>query len=365
MKIIVIGTRGIPNIQGGVETHCQELYPRIVENGNHEVTIILRSCYVKDVGIKSYKGINLKTIYAPQNKNFEAIIHTFLSILYAAYIRPDIVHIHAIGPNLFAPLGRLLGLKVVMTHHGPDYQRKKWGKMAKKFLMLGEKAGIRFANAVIVISKEIQNHVESRYKRSCSSLIPNGVPKVSPDIGEGHLHTFNVKRRGYIFTLGRFVPEKGFDYLVNAYLKSRCSSTLDLVIAGDADHETSYSRQFKELAKKNGIITPGFVKGDVLAQLFANARAFILPSFYEGLPISLLEAMSYRLPILASNIPANTQVGLPDICYFKVGDETSLIDSMDNLLSDEGLIDIDYDLRRYDWDEIAIETIRVYEKILG
>ena len=127
MNIIVTGTRGIPSIQGGVETHCEELYPLMLSSGNIHIMLICRSAYIsKEKRRINYKGIDLKTLYSPKSKSFEAIVHTFLTVLYAAYKRPDILHIHAIGPNLLTPLARLLGLKVVMTHHGPDYERQKW-----------------------------------------------------------------------------------------------------------------------------------------------------------------------------------------------------------------------------------------------
>ncbi|WP_285009799.1 glycosyltransferase family 4 protein [Pedobacter faecalis] len=364
MKIFVTGTRGIPNILGGVETHCEELYPLIAEEFNCEITVILRSSYIVKTELRTYRGVKLKSIYAPRSKMFEAIIHSFLAVLWAAICRPDVLHIHAVGPNLMAPLARIFGLKVVMTHHGPDYERAKWSKAAKLFLKLGEWAGVKFANRVIVISEEIKKSLVDKYGRADSILIPNGVSITGkPVVRYEILKKFDLEKRSYIFTLGRFVPEKGFDYLIRAYKKTGLSRKYKLVIAGDADHETSYSQELKKQGEVAGVVFVGFRKGEELAQLFSNCRLFVLPSFYEGLPISLLEAMAYGLQILASDIPANLQVNMPSENYYPVGDETVLAQKLVEILENSVVEDKTYDLRPYDWRVIAKSTFEVFKTL--
>jgi glycosyltransferase involved in cell wall biosynthesis len=360
---MVIGSRGIPNIPGGVETHCEHLYPHMLENGANSITVVGRSAYIEEKIINTYKGIYLKTIYSPKSKSLEAIVHTFLSVCYAGIKRPDIVHIHAIGPNLLTGFARLLNLKVVMTHHGPDYKRMKWNGLAKFFLKQGEWMGVKFSKKVIIISQEINDLIAETYNRRDGVLIPNGVNKPVITTDSDYIESIGVVKGQYIFTLARFVPEKGFDYMIRAYAKSSISKKYKLVIAGDADHESEYSIGLKKLAKENNVILPGFVKGEKLNQLFSNAALFILPSFYEGLPIALLEAMSYGLPILASDIAANTQVNLPESCYFKVGDEAVLTSYFDN--TDLKYLErFEYDMKRYDWKEIAAQTLDVYKSIM-
>lgn len=363
MKIMVMGTRGIPHIPGGVETHCEHLYPRMIKGGANSITVICRSNYVVDKSLKEHHGIKLKNIYSPKSKSFEAIVHSTLAVLHAAVKRPDVLHIHAIGPNLVAGLARLLGLKVVMTHHGPDYKRMKWNGIAKFFLKTGELMGVKFSKKVIVISQEIKDHIAATYGRNDCVLIPNGVDKPTINDNTDYIGSLGLVKGQYIFTLGRFVPEKGFDYMIRAYAKSVISKKYKLVIAGDADHESEYSLELKALARKNNVVLTGFIKGEKLQQLFSHAAVFIIPSFYEGLPIALLEAMSYRLPILSSNIPANTQVNLPAENYFEVGNETSLLSHLDNVSFTENQR-IDYDMRRYDWNLIADETLDVYKSIV-
>jgi len=364
MKIVVLGTRGIPNILGGVETHCEELYPRLVKSGL-DIEIITRSPYVKDKSIKNYKGVKLKHLYAPKLKSFEAIIHTLVGLLYARLKSPDIVHIHSIGPSILVPIARLMGLKVVFTNHGPDYNRQKWNKAAKFVLELGEKNGAKYSNKVIVISEVINSILQKKYKRTDANLIYNGVniPKISDNISL--LKEIGIEKGKYILTVGRFVEEKGFTDLIKAFTALKPNG-IKLVIAGDADHETEYSKKLKNMAMKNGIILTGFVKGEKLNQLFSNNCLFVLPSYHEGLPISLLEAMSYNNKVLVSDIEPHKELGLTDDCYFKTGEIVDLKAKLDDKIFRKS--DNDYQeliKLKYNWDNISKQVINVYKSLFA
>ena len=364
MKIVVTGTRGIPNILGGVETHCEELYPRIVKMG-HDVTIIRRSCYVReDNKLGEYKGIRLIDVFAPKKKSIEAIIHTFLAIIKARSLNADVVHIHAIGPSIMTPFAKLLGLKVVTTNHGPDYDRDKWGKLAKAVLKTGEYLGTKFSDRVIVISKVIASILEDRYNRRDSVLIYNGVTPPIKSKNTDYIESFGLKPKKYIVALGRFVKEKNFHQLIEAYTQSN-TKDFQLVIAGDADHEDEYSLSLKKLAKDNNVILTGFIKGERLNQILTNAALFVLPSSHEGLPISLLEAMSYNIDVLVSDIPANTLDVLKKSDFFKVNDIDSLKKALETKIhNSEHLTHREYELGEYDWDRIAEQTLKVYESVV-
>lgn len=364
MKIVVTGTRGIPGIQGGVETHCEELFPRIAAMG-HDVTVIRRSCYVTESNrITEYKGVRLLDVYAPRKKSLEAIVHTFLAVIKARRLGADILHIHAIGPSIMSPFARLLGMKVVITHHGPDYDRGKWGRMAKAVLKTGERMGARFADRVIVISRVIAGILADRYGRRDTDLIFNGV--TMPRISGRHDYTqsLGLTPGRYIAAVGRFVPEKNFHQLIEAFGRSGLAAQgWRLAIAGDADHEDDYSRQLKKQAADSGIVLTGFIKGEKMSQLMAGAALFVLPSSHEGLPISLLEAMSYRRDVLVSDIPANTIPELERQDFFPVGDVDALAAALCRKLAAPGS-PRDYDLSSYDWDTIARQTVSVYEQAL-
>lgn len=363
MKIVVIGTRGIPDISGGVETHCEELYPRIAAMG-HNVTVIRRSCYVDEHNhLDEYRGVRLRDVYAPRKKQLEALVHTFLATLSAWRLHPDVLHVHAIGPSLLVPMARLLGMKVVMTNHGPDYNRQKWGRIAKTMLKLGERVGTKWANEIIAISSDIVQSLQSKYDRSNANLIYNGVNKPRKSKSIDYIESLGLSSRKYIVALGRFVKEKGFHDLIEAFEKID-NNDYKLVIAGDSDHEDGYSLTLKNMARDAGVVLTGYIKGERLNQVMSNAALYVMPSYHEGLPISLLEAMSYGLDVVVSDIPANRLSCLSSDDFFKTGNVVSLQQKIEEKLS-SAQVGRTYDLSKYDWDKIASQTVDVYRRIVS
>ncbi len=366
MKIFVAGTRGIPEIPGGVEKHCQQLYPRITASG-HEVRLARRRPYVSD-GLQEWNGIELTDLFAPRTKKFEAIVHTFLAVLAARRWGADIMHIHAVGPSLMVPFAKLLGLRVVVTNHGPDYNRAKWGRSAKALLKLGEWLGSLFSDEVIVISKGIGEIVRKRASRE-SNLIYNGIPQPHFSESTDDVLAYGLRPKRYALALARFVPEKGLHDLVDAFKKT--DTDWNLVLAGDADHEDKYSRALKAAAAEDPrIVLTGYITGERLEQVLTHAGLFVLPSYHEGLPIALLEALTYRLPCLVSDIQPNLEVELPEQCYFRCGDvdhlQGQLLKHLEGVLSEAEQQMIQSMIKqKYDWDRIAVKTMDVYHKATG
>ncbi len=368
MKIVVTGTRGFPNVQGGVETHCQHLYPRLAEMGL-DVTACTRSQYLTRPFKTDWKGVKFINIRCPKNKSFEAIIHTALAIFKTRSIHPDIIHIHAIGPSLLVPLAKLMGLKVVVTHHGPDYNRAKWGFMAKAILKLGERLGCKYADQVIAISSEIKEHIKKEFNKD-AHLIPNGVDIPQLSHNTDYIESLGLTPNKYFLAVGRFVPEKGFDDLITAF--SSFDTDWKLVIAGDADHQAPYSEQLKLNVKGNeNIVLTGFIQGDALNEVYSHAGLFVMPSYHEGLPIALLEALSYGLPVLVSDILPNKEVQLDEDKYFPVGNIDALAEKM-HLWQNTGAFSIEEQTeqiemvkQKYNWDKIAQQTLEVYNSIFA
>lgn len=362
MKIVVTGTRGIPDIMGGVETHCEELFPRIAGKG-FDVTVIRRTNYVKD-DLTEWKGVKLLDIESPKKKSFEAIVHTFRAVNRAKKMGADILHIHAVGPALLVPYAKALGMKVVFTHHGPDYDRDKWGLAAKTVLRLGERLGCMFADEVIVISDVIRNLIKEKYGRTRHvRLIYNGVSQ--PEICDfpEYFNELGIEKGKYILGMCRFVPEKNLHHLIAAYVKIKeTSPDIRLVLAGDTDFEDDYSRGLKETARKNGVVLTGFIKGKRLHSLLTHCRCYCLPSSHEGLPIALLEAMSYGVKVVVSDIPANLEVGLPENDYFPTGDVDVLAEKLKGVV-DGPLEHVAYDMSKYDWDKIAGQVSEIYHQL--
>lgn len=365
MKIAVVGLRGIPNIMGGIESHCQQIYPRIANEGV-EVTVIGRSPYLEKRKTE-YKGVSIVGLWAIQNKFLETFLHTFIAIIYSAvFIRPDVLHVHAIGPAIFTPFARLLGLKVVVTHHGADYDRQKWNALAKYILKTGEKMACRFANKVIVVGRSLTSELQNRFPKRKRNIIfiPNGTLAnfgfdcVNSDLPKD----LSVSFDGYILAVARLVPEKGLHDLINAFKHSE--TPYKLVIVGDADHDDEYSQQIKKEASEEVVIA-GRRSGIELQSLYKFAKVFVLPSYHEGHPIVALEAISAGTKVILSDIQPNLDIALQADCYFKVGDVDSLTRKLNNLDKLNLHVEQSEFLARYDWNAIAIETKSQYASVLG
>ena len=232
MKICAIGLRGIPDVMGGIESHCQQLYPKMVKQGA-KVTVLARSPYVKEKRF-NFEGVEVISVWALRHKLLETFLHTFIAIIYARlFVRPDIVHLHAVGPAIFTPLARLLGMKVMVTHHGADYDRQKWSPFAKKVLRFGEKMGIVYGNAILVVGRTLTERLKLRFPEDSDKIqyVPNGMlPKFAEDVCDSYLpRDLGLQPGNYVLAVGRLVPEKGFHDLVQAHKKSKVSPAIIVV----------------------------------------------------------------------------------------------------------------------------------------
>jgi glycosyltransferase involved in cell wall biosynthesis len=360
---MMLGLRGFHNVQGGVETHVRHLSSHLHDLGC-QVNVIVRSPHHPREISTDWKGIRLHRIWAPTLQGLETLVHTFLGVCYAAVKRPDVLHIHAIGPSLLVPLARLFGLKVVVTHHGPDYERQKWGRFAKFILKIAECVGMNGASERIVISQVIRNLVKNKYGKE-SVLIPNGVELLElPDTADV-LREFGLVPGKYVLMVGRLVPEKRHLDLIRAFSDADMPDWR-LVIVGKSDNSDKYTKSVLETIRENpNMISAGFQCGRPLQELYANAGLFVLPSSHEGLPIALLEALSYGLPSIASDIPANLEVGLPEQNYFSLGDIAMLslkLRGFKGAMQSDGFRNNlrNWVSQRYDWNEIARQTLQVY-----
>jgi len=368
LKVMMTGLRGCPDVQGGVERHVEHLAPSLVLAGC-EVEVLARTPYVGADAPSPWRGVGITRIWAPRSRSLEALAHTFLCVLYAGWRRPDILHIHTIGPALLTPLARLLGLKVVITHQGFDYDRQKWGWLARGVLRLGEALGMRCANACIAVSPAICRSVQARFPVAAVT-IPNGVAIADAPATHATLDALGLTARRYVLMVGRLVPEKRHLDVIEAFKKA-APPCWRLAIVGAADHPDGYVRALHQVARDTpGVVMAGFQSGTPLAELFANAGIFALPSSHEGLPIALLEALAYGLPALASNIDANTEIAMPEDRYFEVGDVDALAAKLAGLAPALPGEQQRSDQRQrimqlYGWGPITERTLLVYRKVAG
>lgn len=366
-SVVWVGLRGFPGVQGGIETHAEHLCPLLAELGC-QVTAVTRSPYQPDMAGDRWRGVRIIRLWAPRSRGLEALVHTALAVLYAGFVlRPDILHIQAIGPALLAPLGRMFGLKVVVTHHGPDYDRQKWGTFARAVLRLGERWGMGRAHRAIAISRVIQDLVRQKHGVS-STLIPNGAALPVVPGGTEALEPFGLEPRRYVLLVSRLVPEKRHLDLIEAFRRAGLAGW-KLAIVGGADHPDAYTRQVHARAEQvAGVVCTGFQSGEALAQLYAHAGVFVLPSSHEGLPIALLEALSYGVCPLVSDIPANAEVGLPEAHQFPMGDVAALADKLHDRCTEVAEGAPHHDWRawvaaRYSWQRAAHDTLTVYREL--
>lgn len=365
MKIAMIGQKGIPSRAGGVEIHVEELSKRLA-GPDCRIEVYCRKGYCDEKPeFTPDTGITVKYTPYIRSKHLDAITHTFTATLRALFSNCDIFHYHALGPSTLAFIPRIFRKKVVCTVHGLDWQRVKWGKFASRYLKFGEYASAKFAHRTISVSRNLAEYYQQKYKID-TAFIPNGIQRpelLNPKIIK---EKYDLDADGYILFLARLVPEKGAHYLIEAY--NRLNTPKKLVIAGGTSHTDDYASSLSSMAGENNqIIFTGFVKDEELAELYSNAYFYVLPSDVEGMPISLLEAMSYGNCCLVSDIPENTDV-IGSFGYtFKKADIADLASKMETLLIDKSLVsDIrqfsaNYILNKYNWEQTAAQTRNIYD----
>lgn len=370
MKIAMIGHKRIPSREGGIEIVVDKISTELVKRGHTVVAYNRKGHHVSgkefenEKAFKEYNGIKLKTVFTFKNSALNAIVYSALATLRASLSKFDVVHIHAEGPAAMCFLPKLLGKRTIVTIHGLDWQRSKWGGFATKFLKLGEKTAAKYADEIIVLSKNVQQYFFDTYGRK-TVYIPNGVEK--PEIKGDSLikEKFGVDNNSYILYLGRIVPEKGVHYLINSY--KSIDTDKKLVIAGGSSHTSEYMNELKELAKDdNRIIFTDFVQGQALEELYSNAYIYCLPSDLEGMPLSLLEAMSYSNCCLTSDIPECTEVCGDNAVSFEKGNTKDLQEKLQMLLDNKEAVEkykqisSDYICGKFNWTDIVSKTLTLY-----
>lgn len=368
MKIAMIGHKRIPSREGGVEIVVEELSTRLVEKG-HIVDVYNRKGKnvldknVKVEKIKNYKGINIKEVFTFQNKTLNAIVYTILATIKALFGHYDVIHYHAEGPCSMIWLPHLFKIRTVATIHGLDWQRSKWGGFATKYLKFGEKMAAKYADEIIVLSRGVQKYFKETYNRD-TNFIPNGVNKPILRAPKEITERWGLKKDSYILYLARIVPEKGVHYLLDAFKGIKTDKKL--VIAGGASHTNEYFEEIERKASEDDrVIMTGFVQGNILDELYSNCYLYCLPSDIEGMPISLMEAMSYGCNVLTSDIEECLQVsGEYGISFSKAKIE-SLREQLKKCLQERYIynnIDIsNYILKKYNWNIIVENTEKLYK----
>ncbi len=372
MKIAVIGAKGLPAKQGGIEHHCEEIYPRLVAQG-HSVDLFARSSYTGDISLHQYnvQGVRVVSLPSLNLKGMDALLSSALGAVASSGTRYDIIHFHAIGPALFSWLPKITTTaKVVVTCHGLDWQRAKWSKASSYLLRLGERAAVRFADGIIVVSEELRSYFQQTYGRD-TIYIPNAPSKLGesdPNFSYGHSLGLNQGR--YILFLGRLVPEKCPDLLIKAFQTLQASGWKLVMVGGTSDTSEYTSQLVNMAANSTDVVFTGELKGARLAEIVRGAGLFVLPSELEGLPLAMLEAMQEGIPVLASDIPVHKQLLAPKrgmlFCVNKVDSCARSLDWAIHHPQELGAMARTaqmYVQANYNWDEITSDTVNLYKKL--
>lgn len=369
LRVAMFGQKRLSR-EGGIEIVVKELCTRMARDGC-QVTCYNRSGHhvsgaEYDEKIE-YEGIRQKSVLTIEKKGLAAVSSSAFAALYSALGKYDVIHIHAEGPAFFAWLPKMFGKRVVVTVHGIDWQREKWKSgFGSKFIRQGEKNAVKYADEIIVLSKGVQDYFKKVYGRE-TNFIPNGVNRPKLRAAEQISEKFGLSKDSYILFLGRLVPEKGIRYLIEAFKQVKTDKKL--VIAGGSSDTDSFERELKDLAKNDErIIFTGFVQGSLLDELYSNAYIYTLPSDLEGMPLSLLEAMSYGNCCLVSDIPECTEVVEDKALIFKKSDVSNLWEKLQDACNHpENVMELkkeaaDFICKKYDWDDVVEKTRELYRR---
>lgn len=369
LNIAMLGHKRIPSREGGIEIVVEELSTRMVKAG-HSVTCYNRlghhvSGKEYDIGsIKEYKGVKLKSVFTIDRKGLAAMTSSFFGAIYAAFGKYDVIHFHAEGPCAMLWLPKLFRKRCIATIHGIDWQRAKWGGFARKYIKFGEKVAAKYADEIIVLSEGVQKYFMDTYGRK-TVFIPNGVNR--PEIKKAEIikEKYGLNKDEYVLFLGRLVPEKGITYLIKAFRE--VTTDKKLVIAGGSSDTDAFFQEVKKLAEDdNRIVFTGFVQGQVLEELYSNAYIYCLPSDLEGMPLSLLEAISYGNCCLVSNIDECASVVEDKGVVFEKANTEDLREKLEWLISHKEVVEkykveaAEFICSKYNWDDVVEKTVELY-----
>ena len=365
LRIAMIGIKAIPARDGGFETAVDEMSRGMVANG-HEVVVYNRSGMSVHPS-NNYEGVELVTLPTIKSKNLSTIVHAFLASMHVAFHRADVVHYFITGTTLFAPIPRLLGMKVICSVDGTDWQRKKWGRFARWYLKRSESLAVRFSNALVSDSRDVQKYYADVYGAE-SSLITYGIREI-PVSGRDWLDRFALHPREYVLFVGRLVPENNIHHLIRAFEQN--STDKKLVIVGADPWEKDYVRSLKSTSDPRVIFTGG-VYGQGYAQLQKNAYIFVLPDEVGGTHPALVEAMGFANCVLVNDTASNLEV-VGDAGFSYVGKEgpRDLARQLQMLLDNPSLVS-DFRLKaekraraQYSWESVVRDHLALYDRVLG
>jgi glycosyltransferase involved in cell wall biosynthesis len=326
VKIAVLGSRHLLSGYSGIERGLRNILPHLVAKG-HEVSVFSgpppagmdprqRAAIEQEL-----RGIRFRTLGGLNGKYTETLSRTALSMAGVMSGSFDVALFTHQGPAVFTPVAHAAGTASVVWVQGLDWQRAKWGAVARRAIRGAEQISAMSADSIVVASRKIQGYFDERYRRN-TTYIPGGIESMPASGGTGCLEKFGLQPREYLLFVARLVPEKACHELIQAW--QAIDSTMKLVIAGAGRSGDPYVTMLHGMADPSRVIFTGHVDSGSVSELLSHAYAFVLPSYLEGQSVALLEALGAGRAALVSDIPENLEAIEPGGFTFRVGDVDNL-----------------------------------------
>lgn len=367
LNIAMLGHKHMLSREGGIEIVVKELATRMAARGHNVICYDRKGAHVSGgriENLREYEGVKIVPVWTVDKKGLAAMTSSLAAAWKATWSNANVVHIHAEGPAAMCWLPKLRRKKVIVTIHGLDWARAKWGGFATKYIKFGEKQAVKRADEIIVLSRSVQDYFRKEYGRE-TVFIPNGVTR--PEMAEADKIKclWGLEKDSYVLFLGRIVPEKGLRYLIEAW-KGIITSKKLVIVGGSSD-----TQEFLDELKSNspeGVIFTGFQQGKVLEELYSNAYIYVLPSDLEGMPLSLLEAMSYGNCCIVSDIAESAEVVEDKAIYFHKAEVEDLKRVLQECIDQEDYVQqykeraADFICKKYSWGDVVERTLKLYMK---
>lgn len=364
LRIVLLGTRGIPGNYGGFETFAEELGARLVARG-HEVTVYCRSHYTSR-HLRSHRGVRLVVLPTIKHKYFDTVVHTALSSVHALRGRYDVALMCNAANAVFCWLPRLAGTPVAINVDGIERKRQKWNVLGRAWYLVSERLSCWLANEVVTDARVIEAYYRTRYGQE-TTFIPYGC-EVRRDAAAATLEHFGLEPDGYVLYVSRLEPENNAHAVIAAYEKSELSQKL--VIVGDAPYATEYKATLRRAAGP-GVVFTGGVYGTGYRELQSHALAYVHATEVGGTHPALVEAMGFGNAVLVNDVPENREVAGDAALYFEAARPDTLAEVLERVVGDPALRQRCRERAReraqalFSWDSVADRYETLFRALAG
>ncbi len=361
LKIGIIGIKGLPATRGA-DSVVESFIPYLKKKG-HEIWVYGDE-WAETLKEQVFTPVKIKSILV---KNIRPTILFLFSAIHAVLKGNfDVIHIHNAEAAFIIPILKTR-FPIVITSHAIAYRREKWSKFGKYLIKLMDRPFCNWSDVSTAVSKPLSEYYNSKYKANIR-FIPNGIkPLESIDTKKATslLNSLELKPKEYIiFVAGRILPSKGCHLLLEA-MKISKNSTKVLVV-GDLNQIPNYTHKLKKTIPEQTVFQPLIKDKETLLGLLSLSKLFVFPSTYEAMSMVLLDALALGVPIICSDIPANTHIVTEKKIIFKNEDIKSLGEKIEWALKNTGKVKkivkkIQKEvITSYNWENISSKYLECY-----